>query len=60
MIIRMPNIYYFSLSTLGKNNFEIYMRNESVKQMEDEKNEDVYSFKFADDEYVNEMTRLHK
>lgn len=58
MILRFPDSYFFSHSYIANTEYKSYLRNISDEYSNDENidNDDIYSFKFADDEYVSEMT----
>ena len=58
MILRFPDSYFFSHSFIANTGYKSYSRksSEEYQNSENVDEEDVYSFKFADDEYVNEMT----
>lgn len=57
MILRFPDSYFFSHSFIVNTGHKNYLRNSSGENSNNENiDEDIYSFKFADDEYINEMT----
>ena len=58
MILRFPDSYFFSHSFITNTGYKSYLRknSEEYQNSENVDEDDVYSFKFADDEYVNEMT----
>lgn len=58
MIIRLPDNYFFQFSDDMDRMFKGYFRNSGSESImvQNEGEDDIYSFKFADEEYVKEAT----